>query len=312
MTPFARARVVAIGGTLLLGLSAPAALAEEPDATGWWSSTSRGAAVPAPPDVPEGGLLVQGLTGDPSGHQAIGALRLELGGRRVDALVLDVADSGATPPAVTACLADADWDAVENGAWDARPAFDCEGGVAGEIDADGDALVFTGIGVLERDGILSLVLVPSAPTRVVIAPPDAATIRLVAERPRERAEDRPEGRTPREGGSSSGERSRPDRGPRPGTASSPLVTAAATPEPVVPTPEVADEPEAPEPSPMATIDPGPALRRGTTAAPSGPSDMPQRRWTALALLGVLGPFVARLAPGGGRLRPRRVPWERTD
>lgn len=155
----------AITGAALL-LTAPAAGAATLDKVGWWYRPASapgplGAAVPAPPGTPEGGLVVQAT---PDGPNAVAALTFsltpeELGGM----LTLTVAGgTGAENAAIQACPAKAAWEAAQAGTFDKRPAEDCNFGSApGTASEDGKTWTFD-ITALVVSGKVDIVLVPMA------------------------------------------------------------------------------------------------------------------------------------------------------
>lgn len=147
--------------SLTAGLSLPAA-GDEPSATGWWWMGRPSAAVPVVspvPAVPDGGLYV---AGSPAGPSGISALRFEVGGDATSStLALQVAEVVGTPT-VDACPATEPWEPAEGGPWDERPVADCDAGaVVGAVSEDGTTVSFS-LGLLQRDGVLDIVLVPGA------------------------------------------------------------------------------------------------------------------------------------------------------
>ena len=188
--------LAASGSSVLLCGSTPAS-AQAPDIAAWWYAGNPGspapAAAPAPPDVPDGDLLVQGSNGGPAlaqaqaqgvpssaqGYpaptaQAIAGLRFALPtGSTAGTLTLGI--DGQAPPSVSvvACAATAPFQDEQAGPWNHVPAYDCGQTVAGELSSDGKTVTFKGIGTLAQVGELSVVLVPGPLDRVVFAKPSS-------------------------------------------------------------------------------------------------------------------------------------------
>ena len=171
-------------GALLVAV-AGTALAQAPQATGWWSFASQsGQNAPPPPDMSDGDLLVQGgdLGGSapdlglPTSPTALAALRFVLiDGAEVGALTLQVG-SGARATDVRAYpVKKDDWQPSQGGPLGEAPEADPRRYSAGVVNADGTALVFRDISRLVPDdgSPLSVVLVPAASDRVVIKKPAA-------------------------------------------------------------------------------------------------------------------------------------------
>jgi hypothetical protein len=139
----------------------------------WWREQPEGGGVPAPPQVPAGGLRVASDTAGPS---AVAAVRIRLGdGERDARLTLRVAAGAVQGAVVNACPAKTAWTPAGAGPWAARPEPDCSGGaVVGAVAADGSAVVFD-LSTLATSGVVDVVLfatsAPPAPTPVPVPSP---------------------------------------------------------------------------------------------------------------------------------------------
>lgn len=164
----------------LLGVAAPAQAAASV-AQGWWTLANPGGLpleVPAPPDVPSDGLLVQG---GPSGPDAMAAVEYQISdGERPDVLTLTVAPGSAMTPSssLLVCpLKDAGFTPVQGGPAGEAPAYDCTKQVVATAAADG--LTFSAkVAPLGVTGTLAVALVPAdATSRIVFskATPDSLT-----------------------------------------------------------------------------------------------------------------------------------------
>lgn len=92
------------------------------------------------PTVPDGGLLV---ANDPTGPVAISALRYR-GDIGAGDLTLRFAPGSTTAGPIVACPALSEFEPVENGAWNDRPAHDCQRlSLGGRVTADGTGMEFT-------------------------------------------------------------------------------------------------------------------------------------------------------------------------
>jgi hypothetical protein len=144
------------GGMLMV---APAVTATEgASAAGWWWVAQGVApvAVPPPPTVPDDGLYV---AGDPSGPQAMAAVRFDVPAGSATVLTLRVAGATGTP-VVGACPTTSAWAPIQAGPWTDRPAFDCAAGAAvGTVSGDGTTITFDVAG-LGRSKVLDLAILP--------------------------------------------------------------------------------------------------------------------------------------------------------
>lgn len=144
----------------LAGIAGAATLTQ----AGWWWRVNDGAApapLPAPPTVPEGGLMVAGA---PDGATAIAALHFELtDDETAPVLTLAVADNGdqgGDGALLAACLTGSAWQPANGGAWTNKPFPACaEGSVNGLRADDGKTWTFA-LAPLLSDGILDITLVP--------------------------------------------------------------------------------------------------------------------------------------------------------
>lgn len=164
-----------VGGALVVGAALVPLLSTSAEATslaqaGWWWRVNDGglpATVPAPPNVPEGGLMVAGA---PDGATAITALHFDLSEGEADpVLTLAVAengDQGGDTAILAACLTGSAWQPASGGAWANKPFPACaQGSVTGLRAEDGKSWTFA-LAPLLSDGIVDVTLVPGVdPTR---------------------------------------------------------------------------------------------------------------------------------------------------
>ena len=165
-------RVTALGvlAALLIAADGEGDTGPRLDDHGWWWAMQTGLIeLPAPPSVPEDGLLVgNGI----DGPTAIAGIRYELD--EDDAmgatLVLDVADEqGGEVAGIRACAAIARWRGAQAGAWEHRPSSDCdEAEVSGQRDEDGETWSFD-LTPFVTNGVANIILEPGA-----LAQPDGA------------------------------------------------------------------------------------------------------------------------------------------
>jgi hypothetical protein len=89
----------------------------------WWREQPADGTLPAPADVPEGGVRI---ASDPLGTSAIAAVRFAVdAGEVATTLTLDVAAGTTGSAVVSACPATASWRPVAAGGWASRPTPDC-------------------------------------------------------------------------------------------------------------------------------------------------------------------------------------------
>jgi S-DNA-T family DNA segregation ATPase FtsK/SpoIIIE len=188
LSPLAAGALAA--GVFLLGPGSGAAGAEAPSQAGWWTQANPGgvagaAPAPAPPDVPSGGLLVEGGASSVSGGAdtagtAYGAVVYLLApGQRPAALTLDVAPGSATTPAAALELCPLSSSAInaeQGGPMSDAPGFSCSTNVVAQPSAAGDSYSFD-LSKLGGSRTLALaVLATTATDRVVLAKPAAASL----------------------------------------------------------------------------------------------------------------------------------------
>jgi hypothetical protein len=151
-------------GATLLGLAPSSAQATALTQTGWWWRVNDPlvpATVPAPPTVPEGGLMVAGA---PDGATAIAALHFDVdadqGSPVLTLAVAENGDQGGDGAVMAACLTGSVWQPESGGAWINKPFPACdEGSVTGVRSEDGKTWTFA-LAPLLSDGILDITLVP--------------------------------------------------------------------------------------------------------------------------------------------------------
>jgi hypothetical protein len=161
---------VLIASGLTLGSGAGSADATTLTQAGWWwrvNDPALPATVPAPPTVPEGGLMVAGSI---DGATAIAALHFDLeDGETAPVLTLTVADNGDQGGAtaiLAACLTGSAWQPESAGAWANKPFPACDqGSVTGVRSDDGATWTFA-LAPLVSDSMVDVTLVPgNDPTR---------------------------------------------------------------------------------------------------------------------------------------------------
>jgi hypothetical protein len=161
------------------------ARAAAPDLQGWWTAGIPvvGVPLPAPPDVPADGLLVQGGA-DAASPTAYAALVFQLETSTVarGQLTLNVSASSAAVPGsqLQLCpLTTTLFSPEQGGAWADAPAYSCATQIAGTASQDGHSYRFAVEGLVV-DGVLAVAVVPTAPTdRVVLAHPGADALSTV-------------------------------------------------------------------------------------------------------------------------------------
>ena len=160
-------------GTLMLSTwwlaGGQAGTAELVDVSWWYRANvtlpavgASPAPAPAPPTVPEGGLLVAGA---PDGATAVAALRYELAeGESNPTLTLTVAengDQGGASAVIGACVAGSAWGGGEHGGpWESKPNAACDAGsVQGIRSEDGTTWSF-GLAPLVVGNEVNVVITP--------------------------------------------------------------------------------------------------------------------------------------------------------
>ena len=165
------------------GMFTAPARAEGPTTEGWWTSTTP-AGLPisgvTPPDVPTGGLLIQGGPGAAAGPSDTGATAyaaLVFGiapNATVTSLTLtEVASSLSTPGAVLelCALTDSAFSAASGGPISAAPPYDCSQAVTATQSSSGATFTFS-VGQLVASNQVAVAVLPTSPVeRVVLAAP---------------------------------------------------------------------------------------------------------------------------------------------
>lgn len=127
---------------LVVGTLRPARAVDRIEVGSWWRAQPDGGGVPAPPQVPEGGLWV---SSDPSGPSAVSALRFRLGSTQSLPLLTLKVDNSVNPldAPVWACAATSDWQPATAGEWSAKPSWDCSvAAIEGTPSLDGSQVLF--------------------------------------------------------------------------------------------------------------------------------------------------------------------------
>lgn len=178
---------LAIGGTCGLGVHDASARASTQH--GWWTATNISAPVagipipvPAAPDVPADGLLVEGGYLSPVAYAAV--LYHPDKGQAAQALTLRVALGSATTPTATLelCpLRQAAIDVEQGGPMGDAPAYSCTvNTTATESNPTGSGASFTfDVSKFTTGGALAIAILPTLPIdRVVLAAPDDTSLTL--------------------------------------------------------------------------------------------------------------------------------------
>lgn len=190
--PLAAAGVLA---GLLAGPFVALGYADAPTSQGWWSSANQGVQPPAPPDVPEDGLLVQGgaarplapgvptVGGTPAAGvstQALSALTFAVpSGAVVESLVLKLAGDPPASTTVFACAITGPYRPAQNGEFAKRPPYDCARNSVPKLDPAKGTLSFSSdLTGLVQNGSLSLMLVPGDVDRIILQKPGATALVL--------------------------------------------------------------------------------------------------------------------------------------
>jgi len=181
-----RSRIAAAAALVLGGLAWMFALpagAAAPNKDGWWSEINTGTGIPAPvpPQVPSNGLYIENGY---SGPVAIAALTFAVpAGAAVGSVTLQVAGSPIlTKPPVACPIAPASlgYKAVQDGAWTARPTYQCSVAQVTGTVSSGDTSVSFDAGPLLRDGTVALVILPGGPAdAVAFDPPGSDALAIV-------------------------------------------------------------------------------------------------------------------------------------
>ena len=283
------AALVAAAGASLL--AAGPAWAVAPSQTGWWwQAQSTPLSLPTPPTVPDGGLMVSDVQGDPDGATAISALRYDLtADDESPALTLHVpSGSFDANAAIVACPATRPWGAASAGAWSVRPTSDCTTHADGTQSADGTTWTFS-LGPLahtNEDG--------SATLDVVLLPAHDSTFQITFDKP----DANVLATTPKPATVTV-----PDVGPAPDLAAAPAVaTPSPTAAPPLAAPVLAPSVAAPLPTPgAARVAPGVATPPATSQPVAAAVRVPRHAGKPLLAVGVL------LAAGAAALWAYRQP-----
>jgi len=170
--------------SLAFGPALPAGAAALIDAGWWWRLQGDGPlALPAPPTLPEGGLMIQGA---PDGAVAVAALRFTIPDGEANPVVeLPIADGGgqgAGDAVVLACPAASGWTGGAARPWSQRPEVDCAAPSIGVVAEDGSTLTFDGLR-LPAGGVLDLVLLPGTSDGAPFSGTNGSTFTLALEKP---------------------------------------------------------------------------------------------------------------------------------
>ena len=164
---------------LLGGLNASASSTDGPR-QGWWTTTNAGAGLNTrPPDVPSGGLLVEGgpTIESPTAYAAI-VWDLPAGVSPIT-LTLKLASGAVTTPgaAPLACLlTSTTFEDADGGPRTEGPAFDCATRVTATSSSGSDGFTFA-VEPLAHDGVLGIALVASGPgDRIVLEHIDSSAL----------------------------------------------------------------------------------------------------------------------------------------
>jgi hypothetical protein len=168
--------LAALLGLLLAPMPSAQAAVPSEHAYWWRLQTGNGPALRPPPFVPDGGLWV---SNDAIGQQAISAVRYTAPrGTEIRRLDLRVAQSTGSGALMLACAARDDWDSVQAGRWNTRPATRCDVAfVRGTASGGVWSFDVRGLG---RSGTLDVVILPppglNESFSVAFQRPDASTV----------------------------------------------------------------------------------------------------------------------------------------
>jgi hypothetical protein len=181
-------KLLAVLATLPIAL-ATSASAAEPATVGWWYMpqmlpSALPVAVPAPPYVPAGDLLVEST---PQGPNALAAVRLFVpDGRRALTLALTVQSTRGTPD-LAVCPTLSQWGAELVGVWSRHPT--CGGPITPLTLGTGGRTLTAPATALVRDGVVDVLVLPrvdlatgsSSTFSTTLLPPTAAALLTVPE-----------------------------------------------------------------------------------------------------------------------------------
>jgi hypothetical protein len=175
-----------------VGRGATSASATAPSEQGWWTTLNPGTIggvglVPAPPDVPAKGMLVEGGPGSTPGASdggalAYGAVLYKIpAGAELGSLTLTVAPDSLTTPDSALELCALDHPALPNeqgGPEGDAPAYDCRTHVTAQPSSSGSSYRFDAAALASGDELAVAILPTSPVDRVVLAEPDVNSLSL--------------------------------------------------------------------------------------------------------------------------------------
>lgn len=160
----ARAAVATAAGAVAAApflLAAPARAVSGIESGYWFSAQASGGVLPPPPTVPAKGLWV---SSNPSGPQAISAVRFSLAeGESTPVLTLKVHQSTGTL-ALLACPTTSSWKAGDAQASSEQPKYDCSGAHAAAVISSDSTTVTLDLTGVVTSSVADLALVPDAPS----------------------------------------------------------------------------------------------------------------------------------------------------
>lgn len=169
-----RAWILIVAVSVVLCMTPAASFADASPQSGWWTTAPAATA----PDVPAGGILVQG---GPTADRplAFGAVDFVLTPNKAPGvLTLAVAANSATTPnaSITACPLTKTFSAAAGGPMADAPTFDCSAKATATRSADGK--IFTiDTATLARNNAVAVALLPTVVTdRIVLDKPDGSAL----------------------------------------------------------------------------------------------------------------------------------------
>lgn len=240
----------------------------------WWEAESSATPLPAPPEVPSGGLWV---SSNPTGPQAISALRFQLADGYTNPVVtLRVASATpAGPLPLVACRAITAWKEGKGPSnWADRPGSDCQSGsVTAAADPSGATMSFA-LQPLLSSGSVDVVFEPAPPAPgatfptfdVTFQPVDEASV--TADAPSPAASPVPSASSPAIGSSGSVPTGTPSGAAAPAASALPTGGDNLGPTGTSPTPAGTVSPAAAAPAPGPGLSPLPP--NGTAAPTTAP------------------------------------------
>ena len=264
-------RVALLAAVAAASLSPAPSYAATSVQSGWWTTAPLAVA----PDVPEGGILLQGGSSldEPV---AFGALSFALGDdEEAGELTVTVAESSATTPnaSITVCPLTSTFTPAEAGPADDAPTFDCTTSVVADRSDDGRTFTVDAAD-LATAGEVAVALLPTAFTdRVVLEPPTPAALATSIDRTSTPATSGATSSPTASGGGSSS-------GGLPSTGSAGVPAVPRTPQP---------SSSVSVPPPPTTVAPAPAATPiETAAAPGEGGSSSNRGLLFLALVALTG------------------------